>query len=74
MAGTFDVAGRLAEGRPAVDDFTRYVSACQVLGTCGHGLNDRLEQAYASEAGLDLYALDADHAALNAFSCASCSS
>ncbi|MBB2771028.1 UNVERIFIED_ORG: hypothetical protein GGE11_001941 [Mycolicibacterium obuense] len=66
MAGTFDVAGRLAEGRPAVDDFTRYVSACQVLGTCGHGLNDRLEQAYASEAGLDLYALDADHAALRA--------
>lgn len=66
MAGTFDVAGRLAEGRPAVDDFARYASACQVLGTCGHGLDDRVEQAYASEAGLDLHALDADHAALRA--------
>ena len=66
MAGTFDVASRLAEGRPAVDDFARYASACQVLGTCGHGLTDRVERAYASEAGLDLHALDADHAALRA--------
>ncbi|MDY6870360.1 MAG: WXG100 family type VII secretion target [Actinomycetota bacterium] len=66
MAGTFDVAGRLAEGRPAVDDLARYASACQVLGTCGHGLTDRVERAYTSEAGLDLHALDADHAALRA--------
>ncbi|KUI33943.1 hypothetical protein AU195_08000 [Mycobacterium sp. IS-1496] len=66
MAGTYDVAGRLAEGRPAVDDLARYASACQALGTCGHGLTDRVEHAYASEAGLDLHALDADHAALRA--------
>jgi hypothetical protein len=64
VAGTFDVTGRLAEGRPAVDDFARYASACQSLGTCGHGLTDRVEHAYASETGLDLHALDADHAAL----------
>ncbi|BBY17447.1 hypothetical protein [Mycolicibacterium litorale] len=66
MAGTFDVAGRLAEGQPAVDDFARYAEACQALGTCGHGLTGRLEQAYTTEAGLDLHALDADHAALRA--------
>lgn len=66
MVDTFDVAGRLTEGRPAVDDLARYASACQALGTCGDGLTDRVEQAYASEAGLDLNALDADHAALRA--------
>jgi hypothetical protein len=66
VAGTFDVAARLAEGRPAVDDLARYASACQALGTCGHGLTDRVERAYDSEAGLDLDALDADHAALRA--------
>lgn len=66
MAGTFDVAGRLAEGQPAVDDFARYTSACQALGACGHDLTDRVERSYASEAGLDLHALDADHAALRA--------
>lgn len=66
VAGTFDVAGRLAEGRPAVDDFARYAEACQALGTCGHGLTGEVEQAYSTEVGLDLHALDADHAALTA--------
>lgn len=66
MAATFDVAGRLAEGRPAVDEFARYASACQALGVCGHDLTDRVEAVYSSDAGLDLHALDADHAALTA--------
>lgn len=64
VAGTFDVAGRLAEGRPVVDDLTRYAAACQELGACGYDLTERVEQAYAAEAGLDLHALDDDHAAL----------
>ena len=59
MAAEYDVDGRLAEGRSAVDDFAEYVQACQQLGY-QHPELARLAEQYAAEEGLNLSALDAD--------------
>jgi hypothetical protein len=69
MAEKFDVASRLAEGRPAVDNLQSYVWACHVLGYANPDLTLHASQVrdwYGSEDGLDLRALDADCAALEA--------
>ena len=69
MAEKFDVASRLAEGRPAVDKIQTYVWACHVLGYANPDLTLHASQVsdwYGSEDGLDLRALDADCGALEA--------
>ena len=69
MAETLDVAARLAEGRPAVDTIGDYVWACHLLGYQNPDLTLHAAQVrdwYSSEDGLDLRALDADRAALDA--------
>ncbi len=69
MADRFDVAGRLAEGRPAVERTQRYVQACHALGYDHPDLTShpsRLRDWYDSEEGLDLRALDRDCAQLRA--------
>jgi hypothetical protein len=69
MAEKFDVASRLAEGRPAVDNIQTYVWACHVLGYANPDLTlhaSQISDWYGSEEGLDLRALDADCAALEA--------
>ncbi len=69
MAERFDVAARLAEGRPAVEHMQIYVDACHRLGYQHPDLTAHASQVrdwYDSEAGLDLRALDADTAALRA--------
>ena len=69
MTEKFDVASRLAEGRPAVDNIQTYVWACHVLGYANPDLTLHASQVsdwYGSEDGLDLRALDADCAALEA--------
>ncbi len=69
VAEKFDVASRLAEGRPAVDNIQTYVWACHVLGYANTDLTLHASQVrdwYGSEDGLDLRALDADCAALEA--------
>ena len=63
VAQSWDVAARLAEGHTAVDDVTRYVTACHRLGYQHPDLTAHSAQVrdwYASEDGLDLRALDAD--------------
>ena len=60
---------RLAEGRPAVDNIEKYVWACHLLGYQHPDLTLHAAQVrdwYAGEDGLDLRALDADCAALDA--------
>jgi len=67
MAERFDVAARLAEGRPAVEHTQIYVQACHVLGYQHPDLTARGSQVrdwYESEAGLDLRVLDDDIAQL----------
>jgi hypothetical protein len=69
VANPFDVASRLAEGQPAVDDVEEYVTACHRLGYQHPDLTASATQVrdwYASEDGLDLRALDGDCAALSA--------
>ena len=69
MAETLDVTARLAEGRPAVDNLGDYVWACHLLGYQNPDLTLHPAQVrdwYSSEDGLDLRALDADRAALDA--------
>lgn len=69
MAEALDVAGRLAEGRSAVDTIGDYVWACHLLGYQNADLTLHAGQVrdwYSSEDGLDLRALDADRAALDA--------
>lgn len=69
MADRLDVAGRLAEGLPAVERTQRYVRACQVLGYENPGLTSspaRICDWYHSEEGLDLHTLDRDCAQLRA--------
>jgi uncharacterized protein YukE len=69
VAEKFDVASRLAEGRPAVDNVQNYVWACQLLGYQNPDLTLHASQVrdwYGSEDGLDLRTLDADRAALEA--------
>jgi hypothetical protein len=65
MSAEYDVYGRLAEGRSAVDDFTEYVQACQQLGH-QHPELARLDELYAAEEGLNLGALDTDAEAVAA--------
>jgi hypothetical protein len=69
MAEKLDVASRLAEGRPAVDNIQTYVLACHVVGYANPDLTLHASQVsdwYGSEDGLDLRALDADCGALEA--------
>ena len=66
---SLDVAARLAEGRPAVDNIGDYVWACHLLGYQNPDLTLHAAQVrdwYGSEDGLDLRALEADRAALDA--------
>ncbi|HEV7854176.1 MAG TPA: hypothetical protein VGP27_22880, partial [Mycobacterium sp.] len=73
MAEPLDVAARLAEGRPAVDNIGEYVWACHLLGYQNPDLTLHTAQVrdwYGSEDGLDLRALDADRAALDAVAAA----
>jgi len=69
MAEKFDIPSRLAEGRPAVDNIQTYVWACHMLGYANPDLTLHASQVsdwYGSEDALDLRALDADCAALEA--------
>ena len=69
MAERLDVAGRLAEGQPAVEHTQAYVRACQELGYDDPELTSRPSQItdwYDAEQGLDLHALDGDCAQLRA--------
>jgi hypothetical protein len=69
MAEKYDVASRLAEGCPAVDNIQTYVWACHLLGYANPDLTLHASQVsdwFGSEDGLDLRALDADCAALEA--------
>ncbi|GFG73046.1 hypothetical protein [Mycobacterium botniense] len=67
MAGRFEVAARLAEGRPAAEHTQRYVWACGRLGYHHPDLTTHESQVrdwYDTEYGLDLHALDSDCALL----------
>jgi hypothetical protein len=69
MSDRFDVAARLAEGRPAVEHTQTYVDACHQLGYQQPDLTAHASQVwdwYDSEAGLDLRVLDNDTGALRA--------
>jgi hypothetical protein len=69
MAEKFDAASRLAEGISSVDDIANYVLACHAIGYQHPDLTLHAAQVrdwYASEDGMDLRALDADCAALQA--------
>ena len=69
MADRLDVAGRLAEGRQAVEHTQTYVQACQALGYRQPDLTAHAGQVrdwYDAESGLDLKALDGDCATLRA--------
>jgi uncharacterized protein YukE len=69
MAARYDVAGRLAEGQPAVDDMQTYVSAGQARGFVNADLtlhSGQVHEWYGTEDGLNLHLLDADCAALRA--------
>ncbi len=69
VSNPYDVAARLAEGRPAVDEVEEYVAACRRLGYQHRDLTMHATQVrdwYGGEEGLDLRAVDADHAALSA--------
>lgn len=69
MADRLDVAGRLAEGRSAVEHTQTYVRASQVVGYRHPELTahpTQIHDWYDSEDGLDLHALDADCARLRA--------
>jgi hypothetical protein len=69
VADRYDVAARLAEGRPAVEHTEAYVQACHALGYQQPDLTARASQvwdSYDTEAGLDLRVLDDDTAELRA--------
>ncbi|MGD1240754.1 hypothetical protein [Mycobacterium seoulense] len=69
MAERWDVAGRLAEGLPAVEHTQSYVQACHAVGYQHPDLTAHPAQArdwYDTEDGLDLRALDRDCAELRA--------
>ncbi|OSC42980.1 hypothetical protein [Mycobacterium decipiens] len=68
-ADRWDVAGRLAEGRPAVEHTQSYVRACQLVGYQHPDLTSHPAQIrdwYDGEDGLDLHTLDGDCARLRA--------
>jgi hypothetical protein len=67
VAERFDVAARLAEGRPAVEHTQIYVQACRAIGYQHPDLTAHGSQVldwYDTETGLDLRVLDDDSAAL----------
>jgi hypothetical protein len=67
LADRFDVAARLAEGRPAVEHTQTYVQACRLVGYQDPDLTAHGSQVldwYESEAGLDLRVLHGDSADL----------
>ncbi|MCH9735145.1 MAG: hypothetical protein K0U78_11420, partial [Actinomycetia bacterium] len=67
MAERFDVASRLGEGTPAVENLQHYVWACHQLGYQHPELTLHAAQVrgrYGSEDGMDLFALQADWLAL----------
>lgn len=69
MVARLDVAGRLAEGLPAVEHTQTYLRACEQIGYRHPDLTGdpaQIRDWYDSEEGLDLRALDADCAALRA--------
>ncbi|WP_123028410.1 hypothetical protein [Mycolicibacterium stellerae] len=69
MAEPLDVTARLGDGRPAVETVGEYVWACHLVGYQNPDLTLHAAQVrdwYGSEDGLDLRALDADRAALDA--------
>ncbi|HEY1840364.1 MAG TPA: hypothetical protein VGG53_09105 [Mycobacterium sp.] len=69
MSDRYDVAARLAEGRPAVEHTQTYVQACHAVGYQQPDLTARASQVwdwYDTETGLDLRVLDGDAAALGA--------
>jgi len=69
VADRLDVAGRLAEGWPAVERTQKYVRACQALGYQHPDLTSQPAQVrdwYDSEGSLDLRALDKDCSELRA--------
>lgn len=75
MAERLDVAGRLAEGVPAVEHTQGYVRACHALGYQHPDLTAHPSQVrdwYDTEDGLDLRALDRDCAELRAAGDAVC--
>ncbi|WP_284228601.1 hypothetical protein [Mycobacterium antarcticum] len=68
VANPYDVDARLAEGRPAIDDVEEYIAACRRLGYQHRDLTMHVAQVrdwYGSEEGMDLHALEADHATLS---------
>jgi hypothetical protein len=69
MSDRYDVAARLAEGKPAVEHTQTYVRACQALGYQQPDLTahpSQVQDWYETEAGLDLRVLDGDTAELRA--------
>jgi len=69
VADSLDVPARLGDGRSAVDIIGEYVWACHLVGYQNPDLTLHAAQVrdwYASEDGLDLRALEADRAALDA--------
>jgi hypothetical protein len=69
MAESLDVPARLGDGRSAVDTIGEYVWACHLVGYQNPDLTLHAAQVrdwYGSEDGLDLRALEADRAALDA--------
>ncbi|MFZ0832259.1 MAG: hypothetical protein WAM92_04085, partial [Mycobacterium sp.] len=73
MAAKLDVAGRLAEGRSAVDNTQSYVWACHLLNYQDPDLtvhSAQIRDWYSSEDGLDLGVLEADHSAVQVLAAA----
>jgi hypothetical protein len=69
MTESLDVPARLADGRSAVDIIGEYVWACHLVGYQNPDLTLHAAQVrdwYGSEDGLDLRALEADRAAVDA--------
>jgi hypothetical protein len=69
VAESLDVPARLGDGRSAVDIIGEYVWACHLVGYQNPDLTLHAAQVrdwYGSEDGLDLRALEADRAALDA--------
>jgi hypothetical protein len=69
MSDRYDVAARLAEGKPAVEHIQTYVQACQSLGYQQPDLTAHASQVgdwYDTEFVLDLRVLDGDIAELRA--------
>lgn len=69
VAADLDVAGRLAQAAAAVENTQQFVWACRQVGydhpdLTGH--RTQIQEWFASEAGMDLRALDADCASLRA--------